>query len=290
MQRLYRSQQVGWANLRANVKWMENDSVTEGRKTVQTNSFPPEVVERLKWYVYRLTDPRNGETFYVGKGRGDRVFQHVKGTLAVGVEEDATNLKLQRIKEIAASNLQVGHVIHRHGIEDERVAYLIEAALIDAYPGLTNKVSGRYDDYGVRHVEQIIADYTAEPFEAREPLILICIRDTYDEPDRSIYDAVRGVWVINPKKAENYKLVLAHRHGIVVGAFRPAIWLPGNKANFTWLHEDMPKRFGFEGKPAEPAVAVHYIGKRVPDEYRRKGAANPVRFVSIASAKRIKET
>lgn len=34
-----------------------------------TDSFPPEVADILKWYVYRLIDPRNGETFYVGKGR-----------------------------------------------------------------------------------------------------------------------------------------------------------------------------------------------------------------------------
>lgn len=41
--------------------------------------FPPEVVEKLKSYVYRLIDPRNGETFYVGKGKGNRVFSHVEG-------------------------------------------------------------------------------------------------------------------------------------------------------------------------------------------------------------------
>jgi len=38
---------------------------------------------KLKTHVYRLVDPRNGETFYIGKGRGDRVFAHVRvdGTL-----------------------------------------------------------------------------------------------------------------------------------------------------------------------------------------------------------------
>jgi hypothetical protein len=43
-------------------------------------------------------------------------------------------------------------VIHRHGIDSENVAFQIEAALIDAYPGLTNVVTGhRSGDYGVRH-------------------------------------------------------------------------------------------------------------------------------------------
>ena len=36
--------------------------------------FPPEVANKLEYYVYRLIDPRNGEIFYVGKGRGDRIF------------------------------------------------------------------------------------------------------------------------------------------------------------------------------------------------------------------------
>ena len=62
------------------------------------------------------------------------------GLVAVG-DGDVSDPKLQRIKEIAGAGLEVAHVIHRHGMED-RVAYEVEAALIDAYPGLTNKVRG----------------------------------------------------------------------------------------------------------------------------------------------------
>src|SRR5580693_8194802 len=98
--------------------------------------FPSEVAERLKWYVYRLIDPRNGETFYVGKGRGDRIFQHAKNALTPGDDDDdGADLKLQRIKEIKSTGLDVGHVVHRHNM-DESTAYQIEAAVIDAFPGL----------------------------------------------------------------------------------------------------------------------------------------------------------
>jgi hypothetical protein len=34
------------------------------------------VEEELGWYVYALKDPRDGQVFYIGKGKGDRVFQH----------------------------------------------------------------------------------------------------------------------------------------------------------------------------------------------------------------------
>ncbi|AHI27618.1 hypothetical protein H845_3717 (plasmid) [Komagataeibacter xylinus E25] len=41
--------------------------------------FSDDVSEQIGYYVYRLVDPRNGETFYVGKGKGNRVFQHAVG-------------------------------------------------------------------------------------------------------------------------------------------------------------------------------------------------------------------
>ena len=46
------------------------------------NEFPPGVIEHLGWYVYRLIDPRDGSTFYVGKGKGNRVFAHMRGEVA----------------------------------------------------------------------------------------------------------------------------------------------------------------------------------------------------------------
>jgi hypothetical protein len=43
--------------------------------------FSETVCNSLGNYVYRLIDPRNGETFYVGKGKGNRVFAHIQGEL-----------------------------------------------------------------------------------------------------------------------------------------------------------------------------------------------------------------
>ncbi len=256
---------------------------------MQIDKFPPGVADRLKWYVYRLIDPRNGETFYIGKGENNRIFQHAKGAMSSTVDEYGTDLKLKRIKDINAVGLDVGQVIHRHNIEDEKVALEIEAALIDAYPGLTNQAGGHgSDDYGCRHVEEIVRDYAAEPFEVKEPLILICIARTYKEDGKSIYDAVRGTWRVNKNNVEKYKLVLAHCNGIVVGVFRPKEWLESTKENFPWLSEDIPHRFGFVGDLAEPAVTNLYLHKRVPDEYRQKGAANPIRPIPPISRRRVK--
>ncbi len=249
--------------------------------TEERDHFPPGIAEFLVWYVYRLIDPRNGETFYVGKGWGDRVFQHVGGALIEQDDEDATDLKLQRIKEIRASGLTTIHVIHRHQIETPEVAYQIEAALIDAYPGLTNKVGGHQSgDYGTRHVEQIISEYSMESFMAHEPLILISIGQSFYDETASIYDAVRAAWRLDISRARTCGLVLAHRQGMVIGAFRPHDWMPALRSHSPWLAEDIPERCGFVGEPAEPTVAALYVGKRVPDRHRTRGAANPVRYIS----------
>ena len=67
-------------------------------KHSDNESFSGEVRRQLKNYVYRLIDPRNGETFYVGKGQGNRVFSHIRAE--DGLDGDELDNKLQRIREI----------------------------------------------------------------------------------------------------------------------------------------------------------------------------------------------
>lgn len=241
------------------------------------NSFPMEVAAELKWYVYRLIDPRNGETFYVGKGKGDRIFHHIRGAVDQAEDEDIIDLRLKRILAIQSAGLDVNHVIHRHHLEEE-TAYQVEAALIDAYPGLTNAVAGHQSSfYGARHLIQIIEDYAARSFTAMEPLILISIGRTVQELEP--YQAVRAAWKMNLEKASQFRLILAHSQGTVVGVFRPDKWMTDTAENFPWLPDHSACRIGFEGHVAETEVVDQYIRTRVPDHLRKRGAANPIRFV-----------
>jgi hypothetical protein len=238
----------------------------------EVDSFPAGVASKLKTYVYRLIDPRDGETFYVGKGRGDRVFAHVREQIE---DSDEIDNKLKRIREIHLAGLEVAHVIHRHGMDDE-TALEVEAALIDAYPGLTNLVGGvGSNDFGVMHAKEIVKRYCAEPAEFRHKVLLISVNRSANE--RSLLDATRFAWKVSPAKAREAEVILATRQGLIVGAFIADEWLEATAANFRDLGHE-PGRFGFIGRDAPADIAKLYVDKRVPDKFRKRGAANPIRY------------
>jgi hypothetical protein len=234
-------------------------------------SFSPEVAGRLKTYVYRLIDPRNGETFYVGKGRGSRVFAHIREQVD---EEDPSN-KLRRIRDIHLAGFEVAHVIHRHGMDD-KTAFEVEAALIDAYPGLTNIAGGLGNsDFGAMHALEIVSRYAAEPAVFKHRALLISVNRSAAET--SLYEATRYAWKLSLPKANRAEVILPTRQGLIVGAFIASQWLAATVENFPG-REPMIGRFGFVGTEAPDATRSPYVGKRVPDEYRKPGSANPIRY------------
>ena len=238
--------------------------------------FSNHVERQLQSYVYRLLDPRNGETFYIGKGSGNRVFSHIKGELAAGTDE--LSEKLKRIREIRASGFEVGHVIHRHGLDDA-TAFEVEAALIDAFPEVSNEVGGaRSDQRGLMHAQQIIERYEAKEATFRHKVVIISINRSILER-KNAYEAVRYAWKIDPSEARRAELVLAVQQGLIIGAFVPTKWVKATTSNFPGTIEDRPGRWGFIGHEAPDVVAKLYLRRRLPDRLRKRGAANPVRYV-----------
>jgi hypothetical protein len=82
---------------------------------------------------------------------------------------------------------------------------------------------------------------------------------------------------VSLSKAQSAEVVLATLQGLIVGAFTAQEWLPATSANFPG-REDVPGRFGFVGVEAPPRMRSLYVGKRVPDEYRKRGSANPIKY------------
>jgi len=241
------------------------------------NEFSSEVAKEIGYYVYRLIDPRNGSTFYVGKGKDNRVFAHMNGAIAFEGDEDEASEKIGTILEIQQSGLDVIHVIHRHGL-DNSTAFEVEAALIDAFPGLTNEMGGRGSrERGAMNALQIQNIHKAEVLDdIMDKCIIIKIKqwsvDRYDgNLPYKIYEATRAAWKINTAKAAKADYVLSVMDGIVKAVYCDMLWD---------VSERWPDRLEFTGKEAPKNVKDKYVGKRIPPKYRKKGLASPCLYVN----------
>lgn len=147
------------------------------------NKFSDKTIEELGYYVYSLTDPRNNKIFYIGKGCGNRVFQHCEAAL----QENEESLKLNLIREIIYSGAEVEHYILRHKLTEEE-AFQIESVLIDflTFPKfnteqvLTNIVSGHHLwDEGIKTVDEVSSIYDCEKIKVNpnEQLLLVSLNN-----------------------------------------------------------------------------------------------------------------
>lgn len=242
-------------------------------------SFDQNVIKQLGYYVYRLVDPRNGNTFYVGKGKGNRVFNHVNFQIPDN-EYDQASDKYNIIREIKNSGLEVVHVIHRHGMT-EKTALEVESALIDAYPGLSNLILGHgSNDFGVMSTTQLINLYSLKEADfANQNLkfIIITINESLD--NRNIYDATRYAWRVDLNKAEKADYVLSSDRGKIVGIFKPTKWMDAKVSEFPFAVSDMEGRYGFEGDEVTGELREKYLNTKVPKIYRSTGY--PVRYVNF---------
>lgn len=242
------------------------------------SSFSPEVIEQLQYYVYRLIDPRDGQTFYVGKGKGNRVFAHVNDAMkAFNGEtyeeelEDSVSLKIQQIRDIKNAGLEVIHVIQRYGLSSDE-AFEVEAALIDAYGQLTNIQGGHASDRGVNSADVLERELSYKEYSEPDfPYIIIKINNKkLEERENDIYETVRSAWKINVEKAKRYKYCFAVLNGVVKNIFTIEGWQED--------HQGRTGRFEFYGKEAPSDIRKMFVDKKIPQSYRKKGMASPVLY------------
>ena len=74
--------------------------------------FDINTIKELGYYVYMLIDPRDGKPFYVGKGKENRVFQHIEDAIN---NPSISSDKYDTIRDIIAANMNVVHLIVCHG-------------------------------------------------------------------------------------------------------------------------------------------------------------------------------
>ena len=186
--------------------------------------FGQRTVEQLGYYVYTLIDPFTGDIFYVGKGTGNRVYSHQNDAL----ESETSSDKLDFIREILAAGETPLHVIVRHGM-DEKTAFEVEGALIDAYglDELKNAVNGHgHNTRGLQPDLELEIRYGAEPAIIEHPVFLAMVSGTYDPfttPDDQLYEVARKWWRVNPDRHDAEYALAVHK-GIVRGIYRITDW------------------------------------------------------------------
>ena len=255
--------------------------------------FSKECISKLGYYVYRLVDPRNGQTFYVGKGYGNRVYDHVSsanksakefyetfGTdkenkLLRSTDKDAEYYaKLSRIRDIQSDGLEVIHIIQRYGM-NEKTAFEVEAALIDLYglDMLTNEINGHHGERGMFYTEklkQILETKEYEDIDKYKPYMIIKVtQSSLDYNDGNRYEATRKWWKnIDPAKANKCKYILSVTDSIVRAVYVNPIWDKNtNEEN---------RRAFIATECKDINVLKHFLDKKIPSQkYIKRGQANP---------------
>lgn len=245
--------------------------------------FNQHAIEVLGYYVYGLFDPAQPEwPFYLGKGCGNRVFNHVAGTEKLG-PDDLMSLKHERIAAINKAGAAVIHKVIRFGLS-ETEALKVEASLIDLVnhikPGhLTNLVSGHGVAESILDTADLAFALNATELDSEEPLLLIKIErrwgELLDGKNRSpssitrpeIFDAVKGDWVVSVRRAKTARCVLAVARGLVRGVFVPADWVDAGYEN----RKRMTGELGDDGHG-------DFVGKSVA-HLASMGSQNPIRYL-----------
>lgn len=231
--------------------------------------FSADTISKLGNYVYRLIDPRDFQTFYVGRGVGNRVFNHAKDELKhFEYDEDELTTKLKQIRDIRVSGKEVICVIHRYGMSKEQ-AMEVESALIDCYPGLTNLVSGYGGDRGVITAEDLQASFERPIYEEPDEIDYVIVKTSNNAiqiAQGSLYDATRRAWRANLERARKVKIVLSVIGGIVREVYEVDEW---------YSSPEFENRIEFNGKPANYDVANIFRGKMIPEYYRKQGMSSP---------------
>ena len=158
-------------------------------------------------------------------------------------------------------------IIHRRGLTNKE-ALEVEAALIDAYPGLTNIQRGYGFERGAMTIEDLHTTYNTSVYnEPNEKYIIIKTTPDAIKNNGGLYEATRRAWRAKEEKAKKYQYVLSVVYGIVREVYKVSIWytLPTG-------------RIAFEGEPTTDSIASKVKGKRIPDKYKQKGAANPFMY------------
>ena len=253
---------------------MYRNSLAMGGDEPLSREMPRDVARKLGYYVYVYVHPRTGKAFYVGKGKGRRVFSHLRS------QAKAESRKQRILRGLENKGLQPRIDILAHGL-DEQSAFLVEMAVIDllGLGQLVNRVRGlRSALIGRVPLQKLIDQQRAKRVQISDPLMLIRISQTfrYDMASEEIYNVTNYAWRVDRRRAQG-RLVLAVYDGVVQEVFQDVEWRPAAPRQGRPL-ESGHRKSEFVGRVASPRLQARYKGRSV-EKYFRRGYQGSIRYL-----------
>lgn len=270
------------------------------------NSFSEKSLRALgDYYVYGLVDPETKQFFYIGKGTGNRVFNHEREK---NESKDVHKRKIEKIKSIEGKGYEVTKVILCSNLTEEK-AFAAEASLINAFryldeKNLANIASGHHSDraYTVEEYELCFGAEELTEEMIKDYLLVIKINKNFDwnESKKFLYDIVRGIWNASIQRVKTVKYVLGVYKSLIVAVFEPSDWyvvkdhpemldgtphIPNDKNQNRVFFVDKAFEDILKGPDSDKTVQEYfeknaYYGKTIANLKRNQRAQNPISYIS----------